>query len=77
MELLDASEKIPSDTTGDRSRDLLNHYATPRPLNKCGLFNNKHDAMAVIKKHLNTLYEQNEAPLVLTCTVKYLGAPKE
>ena len=31
MDLSDASEKIPSDTTGDRTRDLptsLNHYAT-------------------------------------------------
>jgi hypothetical protein len=38
MDMSDASEKIPIDTTGDRSRDLrlvaqrLNHYATPGPI---------------------------------------------
>jgi hypothetical protein len=30
MELSDATEKIPSDNTGDRFRDL-NRYATPGP----------------------------------------------
>jgi hypothetical protein len=33
MDFSDASEKIPSDTTGNRSGDLLNHYATPDPHN--------------------------------------------
>ena len=32
MDLPDASEKIPSDTTGDRSRDFLTSRAAPKPL---------------------------------------------